>query len=138
MGSMSIIAMAGTTRDLEIASQFPPEVKWDRVVKVVIPDDHGEFPDVSGYTAKDFEQFESAMEDAQLMRYMTACVDAVLDFTIKNANRLEKLSFQNILTRMCGMNTGGAMFVVAGFVDYEPLRVSKRRPILVNKGGILQ
>lgn len=130
MGSMSIIAMAGTTRDLEMASQFPPEVKWDRVVKVEIPDDHGEFPDVSGYESKDFQEFESKMEDGQLFPYMTKCVDAVVDFTTKNAARLEGLNFRNIHSAIHGMNTGGNIFVVAGFVDYEPLRVGKGRPSL--------
>ena len=130
MGSLSIIALAGTTRDLETASPFPHEVKWDRVVKVEIPDDHGEFPDTSAYESADFAEFESKMEDHQLFHYMTKCVDAVLDFTTKNADRLAKLNYRNIHCAMHGMKTGGQMFVVAGFVDYEPLMVGKGRPSL--------
>jgi hypothetical protein len=133
MGNLSIIAMAGTTRDLEIASQFPPEVKWDRVVKVVVPDDHGYFPDVSHYEAVDFERFESTMEDGALFRYMAQCVDAVLDFTNKNTDRLTKMNF-TVHCAMHGMKTGGQMFVVAGFVDYQPLRIDKRRSLNLISG----
>ncbi len=128
MGSLSIIALAGTRRNLEQATQFPPEVKWDRVIKVEVPGDHGAFPDLSAYEREDFAEFESKMEDHQLFPYMTKCVDAVLDFTVKNAERLEKLCFQNIHSQMHGMKTGGDMFVVAGFVDYEPMRIDKRSP----------
>ena len=133
MGSMSILALAGIPRDLEQATQFPEDVKFDKVVKVAIPDDHGVFPSLEGYDADDFENFETVMEDSQLMPYMTKCVDAVLDFTVKNSDRLALLNYRNINTRICGMNTGGAMFVVAGFVDYQPLQIDKRR--LVNMIG---
>lgn len=137
MGSFSIIAMAGTKNDLLTASAFPPDVKWDQVVKVEIPDGSGfgEFPDTSGYDADDFADFESKMEDHQLYPYMTKCVDAVLDFTAKKADGLAKLNFRNIHSSIHGMKTGGKMFVVAGFVDYQPLRVDKRRPLSLIIGG---
>ena len=127
MGSMSILAVAGTPRDIAQATCFPENVKFDKVVKIPVPDDHGEFPDLSAYDREDFADFESKMEDNALFRYMTQCVDAVLDFTVKNADRLEKLNYRNINTTMAGMNTGGNVFVVAGFVDYEPLWAGKSR-----------
>jgi len=132
---MSIIAMAGTRNDLLTASAFPPEVKWDQVVQVEIPDDHGEFPDTSAYDREDFADFETKMEDDALFPYMTKCVDVVLNFTTKKADGLAKLNFRNIHGSMHGMKTGGKMFVVAGFVDYEPLRVGKGRPFSLIVGG---
>ena len=128
MGTMSVIVMAGTARDLALASDFPPDVKWDKVVKIAIPDDHGQFPDTSGYEMADFQSFETDMEDHQLFPYMTKAVDACLDFLNRNGDRLVKLNFRNIHTSMSGMNTGGDMFVVAGFVDYDPMMIDKRRP----------
>ena len=128
MSQLSIIAIAGTQKDLEQACKFPPEVTWDKVVKVVIPNDHGSFPDLSGYEAKNFAAMESSVEDGQLYGYMQTCVDAVLDFVSKNSDRLALLNFQNIKSTVSGMNTGGEMFVLVGFVSYEPIITSKSRP----------
>lgn len=127
MSTMSIIVLAGSDRDISQASQFPEDVSWDKIVKIVVPDDHGFFPDTSGYEMADFQQFETDMEDTQLFPYMTKAVDACLDFLTKQGERLEKLNFRNIHTTMSGMNTGGSMFVVAGFVDYQPMVIDKRR-----------
>ena len=135
MGTISIIAMAGTKADLIHACRFPSDVKFDKVVKVEIPDSHGLFPDLSAYDSADFASFESTSEDGQLHRYMTKCVDAVLDFTSKNTERLEKLNFRNINCQMHGMKTGGQIFCVAGFVDYQPLQIDKRRPLNLIIGG---
>ena len=134
MNSMSIIAMAGTKRDLMMASTFPPDVQWDKIVKVEIPDNHGCFPDLSGYDMSNFHEFSSDMEDDALYPYMTKCVDAVLDFTVKKAVTMEALNFQDVSSSISGMNTGGAMFVVAGFVNWEPMRIEKKRPFLVSAG----
>lgn len=121
MGRLSVIALAGTKHDLAIAIQFPPEVQWDKIIKVEIPGDHGDFPDTSGYEAEDFGDMESKVEDSQLLRYMQTCVDGVLDFVGKNSDRLARLNFQNIESTVAGMNTGGSMFVLAGVVSYEPM-----------------
>ena len=129
MGSMSILAVAGTPRDIAQATCFPENVKFDKVVKIPVPDDHGEFPDLSAYDREDFADFETKMEDSQLFPYMRQCVDAVLDFTTKHSERLEKLSFRNINSSISGMNTGGDVFVVAGCVDYQPMQIDKRQPL---------
>ncbi len=128
---MSIIAIAGTKADLQIATQFPPDVNWDKIVKVEIPDNHGEFPDTSGYDSKDWMNFESNREDSALLRYIQKCVDAVLDFITKNSDRLSALQFQNIKSTVAGMKTGGDIFALAGFVSYEPMLSSKSRNIHV-------
>ena len=137
MGTMSVIALAGSKRDLDLATQFPPDVKWDKIVRVEVPDSsgYGEFPDTSAYEAADFADFESKMEDQALFPYMTKCVDAVLDFTVKASVRLETVGFRNIHSSISGMKTGGKMFVVAGFVDYQPLVIDKRRPLSLIDGG---
>jgi hypothetical protein len=131
MSQLSIIALAGTRRDLDEACKFPPEVKWDKIVKVVIPDDHGSFPSLVGYESEDFAALESTCEDGQLYGYMQTCVDAVLDFVTRNSDRLSLLNFQNIKSTVSGMNTGGQMFVLVGFVTYEPMIVDKSRPFHV-------
>ena len=137
MGSMSIIALSGTPKDLTRATCFPENVKFDKVVKVPLPDGSGfgEFPDLSAYDREDFADFESKMEDNALFPFMTQCVDAVLDFTTKHSERLEKLSFRNINSSISGMNTGGKVFVVAGFVDYQPMQIDKRQPLNLILGG---
>lgn len=121
MGQLAIIAMAGTKEDLQIACQFPPDITWDKVVKIEIPDDHGEFPDTSGYNLKKWAAFESNREDSQLHGYMQKCVDAVLDFVTRNSERLSTLHFKNIESIVTGMNEGGSIFVLAGFVNYAPI-----------------
>ena len=137
MGSMSILAVAGTPRDIAQATRFPENVRFGKVVKVPLPDGSGfgEFPDLSAYDREDFADFETKMEDSQLFPYMRQCVDAVLDFTTTNADRLEKLSFRNINSSISGMNTGGKVFVVAGFVDYQPMQIDKRQPLNLILGG---
>ena len=124
MGRLSVIALAGAKKELMVATSFPPEVQWDKVIQIEIPDDHGDFPDLSGYTAKDYAALESVAEDGQLQGAIQKCVDAVLDYTDKNAQRLERLNFQDIKTTVAGMNTGGKVFVLAGFVSYEAADIS--------------
>lgn len=126
MGNLSIIAMSGTKRDLQQAAQFPPDVKWDKVVLVEIPDDHGEFPTTSGYTRKDFVNFESVSEDSQLYGYMKKCIDVVDDFLTKNDN-------QTLIPTMVGMNEGGSVFILAGlFLPPDHPLVKSYEPMLKN------
>ena len=119
MPQFSIIAVAGKEEDLKQATNFPPFVVWDKIVRVPIPSDHGQFPDTSGYTSKNWENLSSNVEDCQLHPYMQKCVDAVVDYTTKRSDALVRMQFQDVKTSIHGTNVGGDMFVIAGFVDFN-------------------
>jgi hypothetical protein len=112
----SIIALSGPQRMVE-KMKFP-DGTYDKVCKFYIPDDHGEFPDTSGYTRADWAEISSDMEDSQLWPHMQKCMDAVLDFVLSKGDTLEKLGMMNIKTDVNWPKQGGKVFAVTGFVSW--------------------
>ena len=111
----SIIALAG-----------PKKVTWpirkdlqgmyDRIITFDIPDDYGEFPDTSGYTAQNWEQMQSNREDGSLFPFMTKCMDAVLEYTNDQVKRLDKADYIEIKQDVQWPKFGGDVFAVVGHV----------------------
>ena len=128
----SVIAIVGSRLDLSLVI-FPPEVQFDERIEIVLPDDHGEFPDTSGYNRNDFEKIRLTEEDSQLYPYMLKCIDVVDNYGNKKLGQLEKLNYEDVKFTMHGHTFGGKVFAVVGFVDGRPPRLgSRQRFIHVN------
>ena len=56
---------------------------FNKVVLVTTPADAGDFPDTSGYTSDDWEDYESDCEDPALWRSMQKAMDATMDYVDK-------------------------------------------------------
>jgi hypothetical protein len=110
----SILAVAGSKRDLAVFKNMP----YDTTIKVVTPDDHGDFPDTSGYTRPDYEKLFLTNEDESLYPYMQKCLDIVDSWGNKKAEQLERLNYSDVEYIMSGHNFGGQVFAVAGIVKY--------------------
>lgn len=113
----SIMAIAGPAADLsEIKKNGNLKKMYDKIHYFDIPDDYGEFPDTSGYTADNWEQLESTMEDGNLYPYMQKCLDAVMDYTKGMADHAEKNGYWNIKETLQWPKFGGKIFAIVGFV----------------------
>ena len=85
-----------------------------------VPDDYGEFPSTEGYTAENFAQMESSVEDPALFKFMQKCMDSVMD-------RVDR-KFERFCTQYPGCvekvihwpKFGGKVFAVVGFVKVYP------------------
>ena len=129
---ISVVAFAGAKRDLD-EIEMPPGT-FNEVHKFEIPDDHGEFPDTSGYTEDNWEQISGTMEDSALWPVMQKCMDCVLEFTLKNEALLDKLGRVNIKKIIQFPKFGGRVYAVCGFVQAEVPKHPVGRRIIVAKG----
>ncbi len=127
---VSIIAIAGPRPAID---QMAEELRmlYDQVVLFGVPDDHGNFPDISGYTRKDYEKIILLEEDPQLQEAMWSCVCAVYDFCDKKLKILTKLSFSDVESYTHGRKRGGKVFALAGFVRHGPMMQNVGRRIIV-------
>lgn len=119
MGSIhrSIIALAGPRSDLWYAKKgFEKEKMFDRIITFDVPDDYGEFPDTTGYTAEDWEKITLSQEDGALYPFMTKCMDAVLEFTNKEADAFDRLGYYRIEKSVHWPKFGGTIFACTGHV----------------------
>ena len=120
MAHWSIIALAGPKADIwNMKKAFDAEKMFDDIVLVDVPDDYGEFPDTTGYTAENWEDIILDQEDGNLYGYMTKCMDACLDFTNKRADQADKLGLIDIQKNVHWPKFGGAVFAVTGHVTAE-------------------
>jgi len=124
MAHRSVIAIAGPQRlvknmkaDLEHANLF------ELIHVFEIPDDYGEFPDTTGYTAENWETMESVMEDPALYPFMTKCMDVCLDFTNKKEKELDILGHDEINKFVHWPKFGGKVFAVTGHVVSNGMKV---------------
>ncbi len=132
MDSMSsIIALAGPQKLVQVMNF---DGMYDKVCKFYIPEDHGEFPDTSGYVMEEWEKWVSKVEDPQLMQHMKRCMDAVLDFLFRKETTLDKMGFQNIVTSVHWPRQGGKVFSVAGFIKWQAIDQQSLRGIKVAHG----
>ena len=89
---------------------------FNKVFRIVVPDDYGEFPDTTGYTQKDFETMESDMEDPALYPFMQQAMDRCLDWADKKASLADKMGLVDIENVIQWPKFGGKIFAVAGIV----------------------
>lgn len=118
----SIIALAGPKGDIWFAKKkFEKENMFDRIITFDVPDDYGEFPDTTGYTKEDWEKITLHKEDGALYPFMTKCMDAVLDFTNKESDQLDRLGYRQIEKNVHWPKFGGNIFACTGHVTgYAP------------------
>ena len=90
------------------------EELFDSVHIIHVPDDFGEFPDTSGYTAEDYSEMQSNMEDPALYKYMQNAMDFIMDKTINKSQFLEGMGMINIENNISWPKFGGKVYVVAG------------------------
>ena len=119
---LSMIALAGPKGDLWHAKkEFEKNKMFDRIVTFDVPDDYGEFPDTTGYTAENWEQIVLHKEDGALYSFMTKCMDAVLDYTNKQSDHLDRLGYTDIQKNVHWPKFGGNIFCCTGHVTgYAP------------------
>jgi hypothetical protein len=127
----SVITLAGSVEDLAKV-QFPLETKFDRRIDIVIPDDHGDFPDTSGYTRADYENLVLTEEDGALYRYMMNALDATEDYLDKKSSTLAAFGFKDVQKVIHGHNFGGRVFALVGFVHYQPAVSGVGRNIVIH------
>ena len=116
----SVIALAGPQHLIDTATVNLGST-YHKVFKVHTPRDCGEFPDMQGYESKDFREIELDSEDPHLHQYIIKCVDMVVDALEKRESVLEKLGVPDIESVVNGLNQGGPLFVIAGFVKHKGL-----------------
>lgn len=111
----TVIAIAGPK---DLTGMIKDQIKelYDQVYIFDVPDDYGEFPDTSGYTSENFEQFESEVEDGALYPFMTKCIDAVMDWNTNRSNTLDRLGYQYIESFLHAPKFGGKVFACGGFI----------------------
>jgi hypothetical protein len=129
MAHWSIIAAAGPAKELqELFVNVQQHADFDKLVKVPISDDYGEFPDTSGYDRKDFQQAVAQSEDPALYRYMLQCIDAVAEYISKKQDHATNLCHGEVESFMHWPKFGGKIFVVTGHVVVKsacPVTISK-------------
>ena len=89
---------------------------FDEVKIFEIPDDYGEFPDTTGYTADNWETMSSDVEDSNLYPYMTKAMDAALEFVNRRYKTADKLGFKSLEKHIHWPKFGGKIFAVTGHV----------------------
>lgn len=117
----AILVLAGPKSEIDmIKNEGEIQVMFEKIVTFEISDSYGEFPDTTGYTADNFQQMESVVEDAALFPVMQKCMDAVIDFTTKRFETADKLGFKNLERHIHWPKFGGKIFAVTGHVVCMP------------------
>ena len=117
MSHWSMIAIAGPKREIwQIKKDLEQGKMFDKIVLFDVPDDYGEFPDTTGYTAENWETMTSDQEDGSLYGFMTKCMDACLDFSNKQADLADRLGLIEIHKNVHWPKFGGNIFAVTGHV----------------------
>lgn len=112
----SIITVTGPKNMInEVIDQEIREM-FNEVLTFEIPDDYGEFPDTTGYTADNWGKMASTVEDSNLYPYMTRAMDAVLEFVNRRWTTADKLGYENLERHIHWPKFGGRIFVVTGHV----------------------
>jgi len=119
----SILVLTGPKSIILSEEMELPKLKemFDKVLTFFIPDDYGEFPDTSGYTAENWEELESELEDPALFRYTQKALDAVVEFNEKRMKQMDKRGYTEIEGFLHVPKFGNRVFAVGGFVrGYSP------------------
>lgn len=117
----AILVLAGPKAEIDmIKNEGEIQVMFEKIVTFEISDSYGDFPDTTGYTADNFQQMESVVEDAALFPTMQKCMDAVIDFTTKRFEMADKLGFKNLERYIHWPKFGGKIFAVTGHVVCMP------------------
>lgn len=115
--TFAIIAIAGPKKEIEKLK----DKRFEKVYYFPVPDNYGEFPDTTGYTAKNWMELESNLEDPALKPFMDKCMDAALQFTNDREKYCDKLGYINILKELFWPKFGGKVFAVIGSVSAEKI-----------------
>lgn len=105
--------------------------RYDRVIELPLPDDYGEFPDLTGYMAKDFQHLETEAEDPALHPYMQNALDAVVQWSGDRMTALEKAGYSDIEGFMHAPTFGGRIWAIAGFIRAWPAGHFERPSLIV-------
>ena len=111
----TVIAIAGPKNLTGLIKDKLKEL-YDQIYIFDVPDDYGEFPDTTGYTSENFEEFESEVEDSNLYPFMTKCIDAVMEYNNKRMNTLVNLGYIQVEGFLHAPKFGGKVFASAGIV----------------------
>ena len=123
----SIIVIAGPKREThDMWKELKP--LFEKYVVFDVTDDYGEFPDTQGYTAKQFSEMESSMEDPALFPFMTKCLDAVMEYNASRVSMMDKLGYHDIEGFIHTPKFGGKIFAVVGMVRAYKPRVAIVQP----------
>jgi len=121
MAHKAIIAVAGPTRETKGIKGVLLKEGFDEVHIFDVPDDYGEFPDTTGYEREDWATIESDMEDPALFPFMTKCMDACLQFTLKWERTFDLLGHVHIENNLHWPKFGGKVFAVTGHItSFKP------------------
>lgn len=115
-----VIALAGPGKDLQKLKSILRDHGFTEIHTFDVPDDYGCFPDTTGYTAENWEEMESDIEDGNLYKWMTKCMDVALEFTNRRSNIADKLGYRNINKTLHWPKFGGKIFAVTGHVTCLP------------------
>jgi len=115
MAHWSIIAIAGPRREIADTKKALEDT-FDEVHIFEVSDDYGEFPDTSGYTAENWEEMQTEIEDGNLFPIMTKCMDCALDYTNKKERAADMLGCYDIKKSVHWPKFGGKIFAVTGHV----------------------
>lgn len=123
MKNYSCMAIAGSSG--EIGNMHSKLIgTFNDVFTFSIPDDHGNFPDTTGYEAKNFAELESTIEDPALFRSMQRCLDAVVDKVDRKFERYCRQYPGRVEKFVHWPKFGGSVFGVVGFVNVYPHAIS--------------
>lgn len=87
---------------------------------MIIPSDHGGFPDTSEYKPEDWKKLEFTTEDPSLHRHMLNLLDMVDEYLTKKTKNLVKRGHSEIEGIMHVNTKGGPVFAITGFVKSWP------------------
>lgn len=116
----SILVLCGPKHLREELSIDELKQNFNKVLMFYIPDDYGNFPDTSGYTAENFKNMESDSEDPALFKQMQKCVDAVVEYNNKKIKHLVRMDFREVEGIIASPKFGGKIFAVAGIIKAIP------------------
>ena len=115
----SCMAIAGESGDIgEVHRQSVG--LYNDVGTFSIPDDFGWYPSTEGYTAENFAQMESTIEDPALWSSMQKCMDYVMDHVDKKYERFCTQYPGRVEKFIHWPKFGGKVFAVIGFVKVYP------------------
>lgn len=120
----SVLAIAGPHEEAMLAKSEMLDAKmYNKVYAFGHADDYGNYPDTTGYEDGNWEDIELVDEDSNLYKYMTKCMDAVLEYVNKKYTYCCGVYGGNVEKHIHWPRKGGKMFFVTGHVIVEAGKV---------------
>jgi hypothetical protein len=108
--------IAGPKKDVISLRYKLLEQGFGKVIMFPIPDDYGEFPDVTDPGTDNLSEIVLEMEDPNLYPIMLKCVDAAEEWREKKEENMARKGFVNIKSYLQGPKFGGKIYVVIATV----------------------